>query len=414
MATASARTSGWEGEVLFGEHHESHAASAFYPSPFEEAAVLTMDGVGEWATSSIGVGRGSDARLLSRDAVSALARPAVLGVHLLHRLQGELRRVQGDGARAVRRAEVRRTSSATRSSTCRDDGSLWMNMEYFTFAHGPHDDRRRVRAPVRRPGAQPEAKLTQREMDLARSIQDVTEEIMLKMARHAQGDDGREEALPGGRRRAQLRRQRELLRGRIFDDIWIQPAAGDAGGAVGVGALRLAPPPRHAARERGAAPGLRGRPRDRSGSGACAAAAPRPSCPPPYADGMTGAFLGPSTLQKRSLRWLSSKGYPFRAVDPARAPPAPSRTSSPRARSSACCRAGWSSGRARSAAAASSATRARRDAVGDEPEDQVPRVVPPVRAVGAARGRRGVVRVRRRQPVHAPRAPTWRPRGGAR
>ena len=104
---------GYEGEILFGEHHESHAASAFYPSPFEQAAIVTMDGVGEWATSSIGVGRGHEIELLQRAAVSAFARPAVFGLHLFHRLQGELGRVQGDGPRALRRAEVRPGSSRT-------------------------------------------------------------------------------------------------------------------------------------------------------------------------------------------------------------------------------------------------------------------------------------------------------------
>ncbi len=98
---------GTTGEVCFGEHHESHAASAFYPSPFEQAAVVTMDGVGEWATSSIGVGRGHDLEILRELRVPALARAALFRLHLLRRLQGELRRVQGDGPGAVRRAQVR-------------------------------------------------------------------------------------------------------------------------------------------------------------------------------------------------------------------------------------------------------------------------------------------------------------------
>ncbi len=105
---------GYDGQVLYAEHHESHAASAFFPSPFEEAAILTMDGVGEWATASIGVGRGNDIEMLERAAVAGFARPAVLRLHLLHRLQGQLGRVQGHGTRPVRRAEVRRPAS-TRS-----------------------------------------------------------------------------------------------------------------------------------------------------------------------------------------------------------------------------------------------------------------------------------------------------------
>ena len=98
---------GYEGQVLYAEHHESHAASAFFPSPFEEAAILTMDGVGEWATAAIGVGTGKRDRDSAGAALARFARPAVLRVHLLHRLQGQLRRVQGHGAGAVRRAEVR-------------------------------------------------------------------------------------------------------------------------------------------------------------------------------------------------------------------------------------------------------------------------------------------------------------------
>ena len=96
-----------ERRCLFTEHHLSHAASAFFPSPFEEAAVLTMDGVGEWATTSVGIGRRQHAWSCQGDPFPAFAGTAVLGVHLLHRLQGQLRRIQGDGAGAVRRAEIR-------------------------------------------------------------------------------------------------------------------------------------------------------------------------------------------------------------------------------------------------------------------------------------------------------------------
>ncbi len=99
-------------EIFFTEHHESHAASAFYPSPFEEAAVLTLDGVGEWATTTIGVGEGNRLRLIREIDLPPLARPALLGLHLLHRLPGELGRVQADGARPLRRGEVRRHHQA--------------------------------------------------------------------------------------------------------------------------------------------------------------------------------------------------------------------------------------------------------------------------------------------------------------
>ena len=104
---------GLDSALLFTEHHLSHAASAFYPSPFDEAAVLTMDGVGEWATTSVGIGDGNDLHDLQGDPLSAFARPALFGLHLLHRLQGQFRRIQGDGPRALRRADASRRSSST-------------------------------------------------------------------------------------------------------------------------------------------------------------------------------------------------------------------------------------------------------------------------------------------------------------
>ncbi len=111
---SSRRTSTGSSKLLFAEHHLSHAASAFFPSPFEEAAVLTMDGVGEWATTSRRRRRsGNELEMHAGDPLPALARPALFRLHLLHRLQGQLRRVQGDGPRALRRAAVRADRSST-------------------------------------------------------------------------------------------------------------------------------------------------------------------------------------------------------------------------------------------------------------------------------------------------------------
>ena len=173
---------GYEGEILFGEHHESHAASAFYPSPFEEAAIVTMDGVGEWATSSIGVGRGNEIEIAAGAALPAFARPAVFGLHLLHRLQGELRGVQGDGPRAYGEPKYVKLIK-DHLLEIRDDGSLWMNMEYFTYPSGLTMTGGAFERLFGGRPRKPESPLTQREMDLARSIQDITEEVMLKMAR---------------------------------------------------------------------------------------------------------------------------------------------------------------------------------------------------------------------------------------
>ena len=110
---ARRRTSTRRRSLLFAEHHQCHAASAFFPSPFEEAAVLTMDGVGEWATTSVGLRRGQPARDAQGDPLPALARAALLRLHLLHRLQGQLGRVQGHGPGALRRAAATRRRSST-------------------------------------------------------------------------------------------------------------------------------------------------------------------------------------------------------------------------------------------------------------------------------------------------------------
>ena len=140
FGTSSATT----GEIFYAEHHESHAASAFFPSPFERAAILTMDGVGEWATASIGVGRGERHRAAERAALARLARPALLGVHLLHRLQGQLGRVQGDGARAVRRAEVRGAAARQRGEPARRR-LVHAEPEVLQLPRRSHDDQRGVR-----------------------------------------------------------------------------------------------------------------------------------------------------------------------------------------------------------------------------------------------------------------------------
>ena len=175
---------GYEGEVLFGEHHESHAASAFYPSPFEEAAILTIDGVGEWATTSIGVGRGNEIELMVEQRF-----PHSLG--LLYSAftyftgfkvnSGEYK-VMGlapYGAPEVRQGHQRSPGRDPRRRQRVDEHGV---LHVSTRAD---DDRPRFERLFGGPARAPEAKLTQREMDLARSVQDVTEEVMLRMARYA-------------------------------------------------------------------------------------------------------------------------------------------------------------------------------------------------------------------------------------
>ena len=137
-ARAAARPRGhvYKRRIVFAEHHESHAASAFFPSPFDEAAILTLDGVGEWATATLRHGRGHTHRHHARAALPALARPALFRVHLLLRVQGQLRRIQADGPRAVRRAALRRSHPSSRLVDIKDDGSFWMDMPYFNYCQG--------------------------------------------------------------------------------------------------------------------------------------------------------------------------------------------------------------------------------------------------------------------------------------
>ena len=224
---------GYPGPVLFTEHHESHAASAFYPSPFAEAAVLTMDGVGEWATSSYGVGRGKDLELLAE-----LHYPHSLGMlysaftyYTGFKVNSGEYKVMGLAPYGTPRyADL----ILEKLVQLRDDGSFKLDMRYFnyldglTMTNGAFD--RLFGGPPRRP----ESAVTQREMDLAASVQVVTEEIMLRMARHVHRETGQENLCLAGGVALNCVGNGRLLREGPFRQLWIQPAAGDAGGAVGV------------------------------------------------------------------------------------------------------------------------------------------------------------------------------------
>jgi carbamoyltransferase len=224
---------GFEGEVLFAEHHESHAASAFYPSPFAEAAVLTMDGVGEWATSSWGVGRGNELELLAE-----LHYPHSLGMLYSaftyytgfkvnsgeYKVMGLAPYGQPRYAGAIR----------DRLVELRDDGSFKLDMRYFNFLHGLTMTNGAFDELFGGPPRKPEAPLTQREMDLAASVQQVTEEIVLRMARHVHRETGLPNLCLAGGVALNCVANGRLLREGPFERIWIQPAAGDAGGALGV------------------------------------------------------------------------------------------------------------------------------------------------------------------------------------
>jgi carbamoyltransferase len=276
------RLEGCEGPVLFGEHHESHAASAFYPSPFEEAAVLTIDGVGEWATSSIGFGRGNTLEILQEQRFphslgllySAFTYFAGFKVN-----SGEYK-VMG---LAPYGAPTFVKTIKDHLVEIRDDGSVWMNQDYFTYAHGLTMTGSKLETLLGGPARAPESRLTQREMDLARSIQDITEEAMLKMAVFAHRQTGMRDLCMAGGVALNCVGNGRIHREGPFEQIWVQPAAGDAGGALGV-ALGIWH--RHLNRPRLSAEqaGTWERPTRRS-------AAVRTT--PKYADGMSGSFLGP-------------------------------------------------------------------------------------------------------------------------
>ena len=222
----------YRGRYVFTDHHESHAASAFFPSPFAEAAILTLDGVGEWATGSYGVGRGN--RI---DLTHELRFPHSLG--LLYSAftyftgfkvnSGEYKLMGLAPYGEPRFREV----ILDKLLDLREDGSFRMDMSYFNYCQGLTMTGRRFESIFEGPPRRPEAPLTQREMDIAASIQAVTEEIMVRCARHVAAVTGmRHLVLAGGVALNCVGNGRILEEG-IFDDIWIQPAAGDAGGALG-------------------------------------------------------------------------------------------------------------------------------------------------------------------------------------
>ncbi|MFL6193838.1 MAG: carbamoyltransferase [Thermoanaerobaculia bacterium] len=275
---------GEPGQIYFTEHHESHAASAFYPSPFEEAAVLTLDGVGEWATTTIGVGEGNRLKLIGE-----IDFPHSLGLLYSaftyftgfrvnsgeYKLMGLAPYGEGRYTDLIRRELV----------DIREDGSFRMNMDYFGYLDGLAMTNGKFAALFGGPARPPESPITQREMDLARSIQEVTEEIVLKLARHARELTGKRNLCMAGGVALNCVANGVLLREGIFDDVWIQPAAGDAGGALGAPLAvwhNAMDKPRTVAASNG-------RPRD----------------------AMRGALLGPEFTRGQIREYLDFHGYPY-------------------------------------------------------------------------------------------------------
>jgi carbamoyltransferase len=278
---------GFKGKVLFTEHHESHAASAFFPSPFESAAVLTMDGVGEWATSSYGYGRGSELHLLAE-----LHFPHSLGLlysaftyYTGFRVNSGEYKVMG----LAPYGEPRYVRTILEELIdLREDGSLRLNMKYFNFAAGLTMTSQAFDELFGGRPRAPEAEITQREMDLARSVQEVTEEAMLRMARHVQRETGERNLCLAGGVALNCVGNGRILREGPFEKVWIQPAAGDAGGSLGAA---LSVWHQYLGNERRAEDVCRGR-----------------------SDGMSGAYLGPEFGADEIEEFLVTVGARYRRV----------------------------------------------------------------------------------------------------
>ena len=227
---------GFRGEICFADHHESHAASAFFPSPFDEAAVLTLDAVGEWGTSSVGVGRGNTVTLTSEMRFphslgmlySAFTYYAGFKVN-----SGEYKLMGLAPYGTPKYADMIRNTIAT----IFDDGSLVLDMSFFNYCQGLTMTSDRFHALFGGPPRQPESFITQKEMDLAASIQVVCEEVVLRAGRHAHALTGSRALVMAGGVALNCVANGRLLREGPFEDIWIQPAAGDAGGALGAALL---------------------------------------------------------------------------------------------------------------------------------------------------------------------------------
>lgn len=267
----------WSERLLFSEHHMSHAASAFFPSPFDEAAVLTMDGVGEWTTTSLAIGKGN-----SLEVTKEIHFPHSLGL-----LYSALTYYTGF---KVNSGEYKVMGLApygdpVYADLIRDnliqikgDGSFQLNMEYFDYCTGMTMTNSKFNDLFGAPPRTAESKLTQREMDLAASVQIVTEDVVIGLAKGIKKETGQKNLCLAGGVALNCVANGKLLREKIFDNIWIQPAAGDAGGALG------------------------------AALGAYHIHLDQPRLPISGADGMFGTYLGPSYSESSSCETLDQIG----------------------------------------------------------------------------------------------------------
>ncbi len=274
---------GFEGEMLYPEHHQSHAASAFFPSPFAEAAILTMDGVGEWATASWGIGSGNHI-----DIRQEMHFPHSLGLLYTAFTYYTGFRVNSGEYKVMGLApygEPRYVQVILDElMDLKEDGSFRLNMKYFNYCQGLTMTSRRFHNLFGGPPRKPEGELTQREMDLAASIQAVAEEVMLRSARYVRQRTGMRQLCLAGGVALNCVANGKILREGIFEDIWIQPAAGDAGGALGAALLTW-----HQ---------VLGKDREPDGVN----------------DTQMGSCLGPSWTDDEIAAWLDEKAYPYRRL----------------------------------------------------------------------------------------------------
>jgi carbamoyltransferase len=274
----------YTGEILYAEHHESHAASAFFPSPFEEAAILTIDGVGEWATASYGVGRGNDIELLKE-----LHWPDSLGLLYSAFTYYTGFKVNSGEYKVMGLAPYGEPKYVdlilTKLIDLREDGSFTLNQEYFNYLSGLTMTNGAFDRLFGGPPRVPESKLTQREMDLARSVQVVCEEVMLRMARTVHRETGLDNLCLAGGVALNCVGNGRLLREGPFKRLWIQPAAGDAGGALGVAELIWH---RHCKQPRRVTP---------------------------CKDAMRGAYLGPEYTPEQIEQYLRAQGAVYTRLE---------------------------------------------------------------------------------------------------
>jgi carbamoyltransferase len=274
----------WERALLFTEHHQSHAASAFFPSPFEEAVVLTMDGVGEWATTSLGHGRGNELTM-----VKELQFPHSLGLLYSAFTYYTGFKVNSGEYKVMGLAPYGEPKYAQKILDnlidLKSDGTFHLDQSYFDYCTGLRMTNAKFDALFGGPPRDPEVWLTQREMDLAASVQAVTEEIVLRLTRSAAKETGAENLCLAGGVALNCVANGKVLRDGSFKRIWIQPAAGDAGGAVGAALAAY-----HIHRK-------------------------QPRLLDNRLDGMHGAYLGPDFSDDDSAARLKALGAQFSRLD---------------------------------------------------------------------------------------------------